>query len=466
VDRAGIDLPGAGSRISSTIASTIGYILINRDGPAIQPGSRSYERSWIRDGALTSTALLRFGHADVVRDFLLWYARYQYPNGKVPCCVDRRGADPVPEHDSHGEFIYLVMEYFRHTGDRAVLAEMWPHVVAAVGYLDSLRQTQRTADYRTGENRHYFGLLPPSISHEGYSAKPMHSYWDDFFALRGLKDAAAMAAVLGHGDEAARFGAIRDEFAVDLYASIAAVMQAKQIDYIPGAADLGDFDATSTTIALSPVDELSRLPRAALEHTFERYWSTASARRNPASNWEAYTPYELRTVGAMLRLGWKARALAMLDDFLADQAPVAWNQWPEVVWHDRHAPKFIGDLPHTWVGSDFLRSAADLFVYERDADSALVIGQGIADPWLASPGVVVKGLSTWWGPLSYTAVRAGGVTTLTIAAGLRVPPGGLAVHTPGGAPARLITVNGVPAAAATDGTIIVRALPARIRYQS
>ena len=465
VDRATIQLPAAGSRVSNTIASTLAYILINRDGPAIQPGSRSYKRSWIRDGSLTSTALLRFGHADAVRDFLLWYARYQYPNGKIPCCVDRRGADPVSEHDSEGEFIYLVMEYFRHTGDRPLLTQMWPHVVGAVGYLDSLRQTDRTSEYQTGPNRRYFGLLPPSISHEGYSAKPMHSYWDDFFALRGFKDAAAMATVLGHTADADRFGAMRDEFATDLYASIAIVMAERHIDYIPGAADLGDLDPTSTTIAVTPVEELQRLPRAALERTFERYWTTASARRDSGSTWDAYTPYELRTVGTMLRLGWKDRALAMLNDFLADQAPAAWNQWPEVIWHDRRAAKFIGDLPHTWVGSDFLRSAADLFGYEREVDSALVIGQGLPDAWLIGPGVAVNGLSTWWGPLSYTAVRVGTTTTLKMAAGIRVPPGGLVVHTPGSAPARRITVNGQLVVAAADGSVTLRFAPASIVFE-
>ena len=466
VDRATIQLPAAGSRVAHSIASTLAYILVNRDGAAIQPGSRSYARSWIRDGSLTSTALLRFGHADAVREFLLWYARYQYPNGKIPCCVDRRGADPVPEHDSEGEFIYLVMEYFRHTGDRALLAQMWPHVTGAVNYLDSLRQTHRTAEYHSGSNRLYFGLLPPSISHEGYSAKPMHSYWDDFFALRGFKDATAMATALGYTADATRIGALRDEFATDLYASIDAVMKERRIDYIPGAADLGDFDATSTTIAITPVDELPRLPRAALERTFERYWTNASARRNPGLAWDAYTPYELRTVGAMLRLGWKDRALAMLDDFLADQAPVEWNQWPEVVWHDRRAAKFIGDMPHTWVGSDFLRSAADLFVYEREADSALVVGQGIPDAWLMGSGVAVNRLSTWWGPISYTAARAGFVTTLIIAAGIRVPAGGLIIYPPGSQSPRRITVNGQPVVAGADGTITVRSAPARIKFES
>jgi hypothetical protein len=462
VDRVTIGLPAAGDHLTRTIASTLGYILVNRDGPAIQPGSRSYQRSWIRDGALTSAALLRFGRADIVREFLLWYARYQYPSGKIPCCVDRRGADPVPEHDSHGEFIYLVMEYYRHTSDRAMLELMWPHVAGAARYLDSLRQTHRTQEYRQGDQQVFFGLLPPSISHEGYSAKPMHSYWDDFFALRGFKDAAAMAAVLGWKDEAARLGAIRDEFSRDLYASIAEAMARHHIDYIPGAADLGDFDATSTTIAVTPVGELGRLPQAALERTFERYWAGAIARRDPAAKWEAYTPYELRTVGTLLRLGWKGRALTLMDGFLNDQEPAAWNQWPEVVWHDARTPKFIGDMPHTWVGSDFLRSAADLFAYEREADSALVIGAGISDAWLADPGVSVRGLSTWWGPLSYSVERSGAATTVTILAGIRIPPGGLVVHVPGAIPGALVSVAGAPMPAGVGGTVVLRSVPARI----
>lgn len=412
--------------VSSVSLTTLGWILINRDGPAIQPGSRSYERSWIRDGALTSAALLRFGHADVVKSFIEWYARYQYPNGKVPCCVDARGADPVPEHDSHGEFIYLVMEYYRHTSDRALLESMWPHVAGAVRYIDSLGQSRRTPEYEAPDKRHFFGLLPPSISHEGYSAKPMHSYWDDAFAYRGLADAAGMATVLGKADTAEAFAAMRDEFQRELVESLERAMAFHKIDYLPGSADLGDFDATSTTVSVTPGGLLGILPDAALRRTFERYWQETIARRDNHRTWEAYTPYELRTVGSILRLGEKQRALDLMDMFLADMEPTSWNQWPEVVFRDRRAPKFIGDSPHTWVGSDFLRSAADLFVYERESDSALVIGAGIKDAWLEGEGVTVKEISTWWGPVSYTARREKGAVVYRIGPG-RVPPGGLVI---------------------------------------
>ncbi|HET9276177.1 MAG TPA: discoidin domain-containing protein [Gemmatimonadales bacterium] len=465
VDRAGIELPGTGDRAARVAGSTLAYILINRDGPAIQPGSRSYERSWIRDGALTSAALLRFGHPEPVRAFLRWFARHQYPSGKVPCCVDRRGADPVPEHDSHGQLIYLAAELYRHTGDRPVLEEVWPRVLGAADYIDSLRRTRRTPEYAEGDKRIFYGLLPPSISHEGYSAKPMHSYWDDFFALRGLKDAAMIATVLGRPQEAARLAARAEEFARDLYGSIERAMAHHRIDFIPGAADLGDFDATSTTIAIAPGGELARLPRAALDRTFDRYWSAVRGRPD-STGWDAYTPYELRTVGTMLRLGHKDRALALLEAFLDDQTPREWNQWPEVVWRVPRTPKFIGDLPHTWVGSDFLRSFADLFAYEREADSALVIGAGIAEPWLADGGLAVRRLGTWWGPISYRARReAGGAAVLTLEGGLRMPPGGLLIHSPGERRAARVLVDGRPATPGAGGTILLRTLPATIRFE-
>jgi hypothetical protein len=50
------------------------------------------------DGVLADAARPR----ECRRRLLRWYAPHQFDNGKVPCCVDDRGADPVPEHDSGG----------------------------------------------------------------------------------------------------------------------------------------------------------------------------------------------------------------------------------------------------------------------------------------------------------------------------------------------------------------------------
>jgi hypothetical protein len=463
LDVVDINLPQSASRIANSIRANLAWILINRDGPSIQPGSRSYERSWIRDGALTSAALLRLGQYNEVREFIDWYAKYQFENGKIPCCVDSRGADPVPENDSHGEFIYLVAEYFRHTGDRALLERLWPNVSRAHAFMDSLRHSRRTPEFQTGEKRVFYGLMPQSISHEGYSAKPMHSYWDDFFALRGFKDAAEIAQTLGK-PQAKAYAAARDEFRNDFYASIRLSMQQHKIDYIPGAAELGDFDATSTTIALNPADELSRLPQPALNRTFDKYYENFRNRRDSA-NWEIYTPYEWRTVGTFVRLGQKARAHEIADFFFQHQRPKEWHHWAEVVWRDPDTPKFIGDMPHTWVGSDFIRSTLDMFAYEREADSSLVIGAGITERWAREAnGVGIRGLSTHYGRLSFTMRYVGDEVEVRLEPGIRIPKGGLVVTSPAHRPAARATVDG-RSSPLREGSVVVRALPAVVRFR-
>ena len=115
-------------------------------------------------------------------------------------------------------------------------------------------------------------------------------------------------------------------------------MKAHDIDYMPGCADLGDFDPTSTTIALDPVEMKSHLPQEILRETFERYWTFFENRRIGREPWLAYTPYEMRTIGAFTRLGWRDRADSLSQYFLADQRPPGWHQWPEVVWKDARAP--------------------------------------------------------------------------------------------------------------------------------
>ena len=64
-------------------------------------------------------------------------------------------------------------------------------------------------------------------------------------------------------------------------------------------------------------------------------------------------------------------------------------------------PRFVGDMPHGWVASDFMRAALDLFAYEREADRALVLAAGLPPQWLEGEGVAVENLRTPYGRLSY-----------------------------------------------------------------
>ena len=197
------------------------------------------------------------------------------------------------------------------------------------------------------------------------------------------------------------------------------------IGHLPGAVELGDFDPTSSSMIFSPAGAEDLVPRAVLDFTWQRWWDEAQ-RRIAGTHWNEYTPYELRSVSALLRLGLPQRAHAMLDFFHADQRPAGWHQWGEVVDRQLRHPRFIGDMPHAWISSDYIRSALDLLAYERDSDGALVLGAGVLPAWLADGPVGVQGLRTPHGPLGYRlALRSDGAVHLQLSPGLAEPPGGL-----------------------------------------
>jgi hypothetical protein len=365
------------------------HVLVTRSGPALQPGPRRYARSWIRDGSIMSAALLRMGHSKEVVEFIRWYARYQRADGFVPCCVDANGPDWLVEHDSHGELIHAIADCYRFTSDAQFLAECWPCVVKAVACIEGLLDDD--------------GLLPLSVSHEGYLAQPVHSYWDDFWALRGLRDAVHLAGEIREQEAAVQWNRLAARFASALFASIERTRALHQLDFIPGSVEWADFDPTATSIAIGPLDVAEGLDPDAIKATFDRYLSDWRRKRNGTLEWEKYTPYEIRIIGALVRLGRREDALELLRFFLSDRRPPAWNQWPEIAWRDHRAPAHVGDLPHTWVGAEYVLAMRSLFAYERLDARRLVVAAGLAREWTYGEGVRVREMPTLYGPLTYSA---------------------------------------------------------------
>jgi hypothetical protein len=439
------------------------HILINRDGPALQPGPRRYTRSWIRDGAVMAAALLRMGLNDEAGAFIRWYARFQREDGNVPCCVDRKGPDWLPEHDSHGEFIFAVAEHYRFSGDRGRVAELWPAVRRAVAWLEKLRGERLAPPYRDPERIACYGLLPESVSHEGYLAHPVHAYWDDFWALRGFKDAAALAQAMGDAAEARRLATLAADFRGTLCDSLRRVMGARGIDFLPGSVEWADPDPTAVANALTLVDEAHALPAAALAVTFDRFLERFRAMHAGQVPWTNYTPYEIRIIGALLRLGRRREAHELARFFLDERRPPAWNQWPEIAWRDPRTPGHQGDLPHSWIGAEYVLVFRDLFAFEREADASLVVAAGIPGDWLAAGEIAVSGLPTWYGRLDLRLRRrAAGRLQLSLAGDMRLPPGGFRFAPDLDGPPREVRVNGAPTTDFTPTEVCIATFPAEV----
>ncbi|HXH07474.1 MAG TPA: hypothetical protein VNI83_12910, partial [Vicinamibacterales bacterium] len=326
------------------------------------------------------------------------------------------------------------------------------------------RAERRTPQYR---GTAFYGLVPESISHEGYHRRAVHSYWDDFFALHGLDGAAELAGVAGDEPARRRFARAAAELRADLRASLARVVAERRLDYVPGSVELADFDPTSTAIAVTVAGAADVPPRAALLRTFERYHDEIVRWRAGSPHRDGFTPYEARNAEALIRLGRREQAADVLAFVMAGRRPAAWQEWAEVVWVDPAAPRFIGDMPHTWAAQAVVQTLRTMLVYERPADGALVLAAGVPAAWLDDPaGIAVERLPTHAGPLTYRLARdAAGRIRFAIDGGPAVPAGGI-VLAPPLASGRRVLVNGRARRPASDGSVRVRHLPVVVTWET
>jgi hypothetical protein len=134
------------------------------------------------------------------------------------------------------------------------------------------------------------------------------------------------------------------------------------------------------------------------------------------------------------------------------------------VWKDARTPHFLGDLPHAWVASDFVRSVLDMLAYERESDGALVVGAGIPVRWVQEgEGVSLRGLRTTRGELSYSMKAGAGGIDVRLEPGLTLGPAGAILAAPGVTGAWHAQIDGRDARLSPDGTLRLPRSPATVR---
>ena len=441
----GISLPDR--TLVDILRSQAAYILVNQTGHAMQAGPRNYNRSFIRDGAATASILLRMGEVKTARDYLDWYAAHAvHENGLVSPILNadgsvNRGFGSDIEYDSQGEFINLVADVARFGGGAASVKDYLPKVRAAMHFMQELRERTMVPGYLSHlpAPERFHGIIAPSISHEGYSS-PTHSYWDDYWALKGWHDGAWLAEQWGDETLAAyareQYAALRES----MRRSIAATMAWKGTDTIPAAADLGDGDPTSVSIALDPAGQMDILPHDALVRTFDRYLADVRKRGAPDALY-AYTPYELRNVLTYVYLDRPNDAAELLADVVRDRRPPEWNMWAEVVHSRLRHPGYLGDMPHTWIGSEYARTLFGMLM--READDGLYLLPGTPASWVSGDGLSITRLPVAYGSLSMTARRDGNRFTVTLGDGIRSDTP-LRVYWPDRVRPSRVTVDGKP----------------------
>ncbi|HEX6513924.1 MAG TPA: hypothetical protein VF157_16590, partial [Chloroflexota bacterium] len=424
-------------RVTDAYYASLAYILMSNDGGALHPGPLLHDAFWYRDSAYMLAALERGGLLGHARDLLPALDRFQAPDGELPANVSthrqighRRGA---PEWDSQGEGIHALVEYFRFSGDATWLRGQWRAIDRAAAWLESLVQPD--------------GLLPPGLSAEDLGPGPGQPYqrhfWDDFWGVIGLRDAAFAAGQLGNADR-------QDQLNAESSKLLQATMAAGQ----PGLAREGIFpngptstetpaDARSTSPAEWPGQLLEPdFARAQFQAYFDRFVKPyGGAFRHENNNFWPFGGLEI--AHGSLFAGLPDQTNAILDWQLDHPTARGVWAWGDEVSQDGGELRG-GDMPHGWTAAEYVALVRDMLLYE--SGDSLQLAAGIRATWLAdSQTVAVDRLPSWFGEVSYSLRRAGTMVTLDIHAA-KPPSAGYDLHLPFAA----VSLDGQP----TSGTLV------------
>ena len=140
-----------------------------------------------------------------------------------------------------------------------------------------------------------------------------------------------------------------------------------------------------------------------------------------------------------VRLDRPAEAAELLERFLAGRRPAAWQVLAEVVQSQVRRPQYLGDMPHTWIGSEYARTIWGMLMHE--GDGVLELLPGTPPAWVEGGGLAVSALPTAHGTLGLRARREGDVLTIELDPGLR-PDVAVRAFWPGRVAPTTVTVDG------------------------
>ena len=372
-------------RLQSAVDANRRYLLLFHDGADITPGPRTYHRFWFRDAAYLLAALDRYGFHPESREVLESYPGRQHNDGFL---FSQR-----LEWDANGAALWALTHHVDLTGDHTLLEPLMPMVAAAVEWIERKRRRGRRVDPSLR------GLLPAGISAEHLGPHD-YFYWDDFWALAGLRDGARLLSLGGEEQAAERAREFLTSMTADLRSSMAATAERLDTLAVPAGPrrriDPGVIGslAAAWPLDLLPADDPSM---AATLAVVQDRFCIDDAFFQGISHTGLGTYLTLQVAFVELLNG-DRRALDRLEWFVSASTST-WT-WPEAI-HPRVPGGCMGDGHHGWAAAEFLSFVRTMLVREQQDGIALL--SMIPERWYGQ-GLEVHDAPTRFGRLSF-AVR-------------------------------------------------------------
>lgn len=338
----------------------------------IFPGPYTYKRFWFRDAAFIIYALLCAGLV----------ARAERALDKFPERQTNRGYfhSQAGEWDSNGQALWIMRRFGEITGQPP--KPRWQRAIErGAAWINRKRLP-------TNLKARHAGLLPAGFSAEHLGPNDYY-YWDDFWAVAGLRAAGKAAEALGKVAAAAKLLEQAEEFMALLEKNLDRAAHRRGRLAMPAspyrrldAGAIGSLAAGYPLRLFSPKD-----PR--LLDTVDFLLDNCLVHGGFFQDMihSGINVYLTLHIAQVLLRAEDPRYLALFESSAKAASPT--GQWPEAI-HPATGGGCMGDGQHVWAAAEWLLMIRNCFI--REEGEGLILGSGIAKTWLD------KGDSLYFGP--------------------------------------------------------------------
>ncbi len=336
--------------------------LILLSAEEVYPGPYGYRRFWFRDACLMLHAMLALGLTGRARTAIDTFPGKQKRDGYF--------RSQIGEWDSNGQVLWIMDRYRQLTGE-AIPADWIKSAAEGARWILRKRLPEKPGQI-------HGGLLPAGFSAEHLGPNDYY-FWDDFWAVAGLRAAARLAGDAGETRNARGFAREADRFENTIFEIIEQIPRHKSRGGIPASPYRRmDAGAIGSMVADYPL-QLTPPKDARIEKTL-RYLM-----KNSFHNGGFFQDMIHSGINVYLTLALAQTLLRNEDpryrDLLRTAADLAspTGQWPEAI-HPFTGGGCMGDGQHGWAAAEWIMMIRNLFV--REEGDRLVIGSGIFQEWI------------------------------------------------------------------------------------
>ncbi|MBD3346668.1 MAG: hypothetical protein GF401_16555 [Chitinivibrionales bacterium] len=333
----------------------------------IVAGPYTYKRFWFRDAVLIAHAMYLCGLESTADSAL---ARFPKRQNALGYFVSQEG-----EWDANGQVLWIFDMAGRLAG-KAPNENLRKSIIYGADWIC------RKIVKGKKESLHG-GLLPAGFSAEHFGPNDYY-YWDDFWAIAGLRGAARMMEALGDSERARNYENQANSVYKAVIQSLARVSQASGNNIMPvspyrrpDSASVGSLAAAYPLQVFAPDDR--RILDTA-EYLYD-FCTVNNALFHDISHSGINAYLTLHIAQAFLRTGDSRYAQCM--ETIARLASDT-GQWPEAI-HPQLETGCMGDGQHVWAAAEWAIMVRNLFVREEYGERKLVLCSGVLRDWV-KPG--------------------------------------------------------------------------------